>query len=130
MPLMRTNRALHPLVDQRDILSVAQTNLSDSLRSTLKALTVAQIENMICVQKNRELTTTLFDLAHQLESQDAEDIQNPELRSELEAAHADLKESRKRRQIMKSVVAAIIAGSGSDWARDDVLRGLVLDNED
>jgi len=37
--------------------------------------------------------------------------------------------AKKRWRIMKSVVAAIIAGSGVDWARNNDLRNLVLDEE-
>ena len=127
---MKLNRALRPLINQRDILSIAHTNIVNSLRSTLNALTAAETGSIISNQKNRELTPILFEFASRLKAQDIEDIQDPELRSELEALQIELKVSRGRRRIMKSVMVAVIVGSGIDWARKDDLRELVLDDEE
>lgn len=69
-------------------------------------------------------------LAGKLKAQEIADTNDPELRRRIENVRNDTKESQGRWRIMKSVVAAIIAGSGIDWARDEDLRELVLDDED
>lgn len=72
----------------------------------------------------------MLDLAGKLKAQNIDEIDDPELRTQLDDLRGDIKESKARWRIMKSVVAAIIAGSGVDWARDGDLRDLVLDEED
>ena len=80
-------------------------------------------------RKNRTLTDTLLDLTASLQTERAEDVGNPKLRSQLQALEEETKTSRARWRIMKSVTAAVIVGSGIDWSRNE-LRELVLDDED
>ena len=76
------------------------------------------------------MTSTLLGLTNQLKEQDVDNIDDIELRSQLDTLQVDTKEARRRLRIVKSVVAAVVAGSGIDWARDDELRDLVLDAEE
>ena len=65
-----------------------------------------------------------------MQAQREEAMADPRLSMQIEQVRADRKIAKKRWRIMKSVVAAVIAGSGMDWAHSDTLRDLVLDSED
>ena len=123
-------RKLHPLVNQRDALSIAQTNLSKMLQFTLNELTSAATENIVTMKKNQELTATLLSLTDQLKNPKIEDIDDFDLRAQVENLDVELKEAKRRRRIVKSLVVAVVAGSGVDWAKDEELLDLVLDDEE
>ena len=123
------SRALNPLLCRRDVLSIAQTNLSMSLKSTLDDLATEASENIQLSQENQDQTAVLLNLTDRLQVQRIEDIADPELRTQLQTLREDTKTSRGRWRVMKSVVGAVIAGSGVDWAHDDDLRDLVLDDD-
>lgn len=76
------------------------------------------------------MAATLWDLASQLKAQDLDGIDDIELREKLERSQKESRESRRRFRILKGLTAGVVAGSGVDWARDDELRALVLDDED
>ena len=82
------------------------------------------------ITKNRDLASSLNTIAREVETHRKIIVATSSLNGQLDEAEEDSAEARKRWRIMKSVVAAIIAGSGIDWARDDSLRELVLDEED
>ena len=109
---------------------MAHKNLSTSLQSTLNALSEAETQNHIYQRKNKVLADDLLTLASKLQEIRVEDIEDPQSRIQLERLRSDIKESRRKQRVMKSVVAGIIAGSGVEWAHDDELRDLVIDDED
>ena len=87
-------------------------------------------DNTRAMEKNRALTTTLVALAKKVQAQRDEITKDPRFSAQLDMERNDATTARQRWRVMKSVVAAVVAGSGVDWARDDTLRGLVLDEED
>ncbi len=123
-------RALHPLIDRRDALSIAHTNMASGLQSLLQRTSAAEIELLRTMEQNRALTTTLLGLSNMMQAQREEAMADPRLSMQVEQVRADTNISKKRWRIMKSVVAAVVAGSGVDWAHSDTLRALVLDSED
>ena len=123
-------RALYALIANRDVVSMAHTNFSTMYQSVMNTLTSTEIENRVSLRVNQQLTTTLLGLTEQLKAQSIDDIGDLEVRRHLEGLHDDIKEAKRRWRIMKSLVSAVIAGSGVDWAHDDSLRDLVLDDED
>ena len=129
-PLLTSLRALHPIIDRRDTLSIAEANLSANLQPILNAHTLTEAENIKCIAQNRELAATLFSLTDQLEGLERASLKNPEYQAQLESIKNEMRELRGKRRLIKSVVSALVAGSGVDWARDDELRGLVLNDED
>ena len=86
-------------------------------------------ENIRAMEKNRALTATLLELTGKIQAQQDRISEDSECSAQLEKARDDARTARQRWRMMKSVVAAIVAGSGVDWARDDSLRDLVLDEE-
>jgi len=119
---------LFPLVNRRDVLSMAHTNISSSLSSSLNSLSEAQRDNVITANKNRELTGTLLSLAEEGKAEGIEDVIDPELRDQLDNLEKEIKVQRSRWRIMKNVIGAVVVGSSIDWARNDELRELVMDD--
>ena len=123
-------RALHPLIDRRDALSMAHTNMASGLQLLLQGTSAAEVAVLKTMEHNRALTTILLGLNNTMQAQREKVMADPGLSMQIEQARADTKIAKKRWRIMKSVVAAVIAGSGVDWAHSDTLRDLVLDSED
>lgn len=109
---------------------MVQANLSARLHSTSQALTIVEGQNIEAMEKNRELTATLVELTHQMSEARIAAINESHLGTQLEILRDDVRTARKRWKIMKSVVAAIIVGSGVDWARNNELRPVVIDGEE
>ena len=124
------HRLLHPLVDRRDLLGIAQTNLSTRLNSTFTALATVEAYNVEAMEKNRDLSQTLVELANRRKNQQVSAINGSNLSEQLEGLKEESAIAKRRWRVMKSVVAAVIVGSGVDWARNDQLRPVVLDEED
>ncbi|KAL2222861.1 centromere protein H (CENP-H)-domain-containing protein [Thermoascus aurantiacus ATCC 26904] len=122
-------RALVPLINRRDLLSLIQENLATAHAATLEALSNAEVENMRVNKKNQELARTLLDLTSH-DSRWKERIEDEGLKAQLEELEAEHKKRRARWETIKSIASAAVVGSGVDWARDDRLRELVLDESD
>lgn len=86
-------------------------------------------DNIRAMEENRALTATLLALAKMVQVQRDQATEDPRFSAQLAGLRDDAATARQRWRIMKSVVAAVVAGSGVDWARDDSLRDLVLDEE-
>ena len=123
-------RALCPLLDRRDILGIAHTNLASSLQSLLEKTNDAEAEILRIMEQNRTLTADILEISEKIHVQRAEALADAGLNMHLEQCRAETTIAKKRWRMMKSVVAAVIAGSGVDWASSDVLRDLVIDDED
>ncbi|KAL4868884.1 hypothetical protein BDV12DRAFT_168823, partial [Aspergillus spectabilis] len=119
-------RTLLRLINRRDVLSLAQENLSAVQSSTLKKLSTLEVENLQLHQKNQELVRELLELTKDDDSW-REELDDSELKQELARLEADHKKSKARWETMKSVASAIVVGSGVDWAEDEELTALVLD---
>lgn len=109
---------------------MAQTNLSAQLHSTSNVLTMTKSQNIMALEKNRKLTATLMEVTSHMKAQRVSAINESKLRTQLEKFQDDSKIAKKRWKIMKSLVAAVIVGSGVDWARNEELRQVVIDEEE
>ncbi|KAI9875377.1 MAG: hypothetical protein M1830_008570 [Pleopsidium flavum] len=119
---------LFPLVNRRDVLSMAHANISSSLDSTLNSVSEAQRDIIITSNRNRGLTSTLLSLVEDNKAEGIEDVKDPELRDQLDNLEEEIRLQRSRWRIMKNVIGAVVVGSGIDWARSDELRELVVDD--
>jgi hypothetical protein len=119
-----------PLIAENDTLSMVHGALSARLASSTRALCAAEQANIAANQKSRDLSQTMLALAEELKSQSAKDIEDPNLRIEIDAVEKELKESRKRAKTLKGILSAMIVGSGINWAADEALCELVMDDED
>ncbi|KAJ5167969.1 uncharacterized protein N7482_003563 [Penicillium canariense] len=121
--------ALLRLVNRRDVLALAQENLASARELVLKQLSDAEVENLQLNRENQELVRELLELTKQ-DSSWRERLQDADLASQLDRLDAELKRNRAKWEIMKNIASAMVVGSGLDWANDDTLRGLVLDESD
>jgi hypothetical protein len=126
MSALTRSRALLRLVNRRDVLSLAQENLGEVHNATLKKLSTLEVENVQLHQKNQELVRELLKLTEDDESW-REELDDSELKQQLSELEAGYKKSKARWELMKSVTSAIVVGSGVDWADDENLTALVLD---
>jgi hypothetical protein len=123
-------RRIRPLITENDALSMVHGSLSARLALSTRALCAAEQANIAANQKNRELSQTMLALAEGMKSQSAKDIEDPHLRSQIDAVEKELKESRRRTKTLKGILSAMIVGSGINWAADEALCELVMDDED
>ena len=100
------------------------------LASTNKSLSVAEQNNIVANQKNRELAQTMLALAEEMKAQSVQDIEDPQLRQRVDAVDKELKDSRRRVRTLKGILSAMIVGSGINWAADEGLTELVMEDED
>ncbi|CAI6340462.1 unnamed protein product [Periconia digitata] len=119
-----------PLIHEGDTLSMAHGSFSAELTSMTQALSEAEQRNTVTNERNRELSQTLLGLAEELKVQPTEDIEDPRLRDQVKTVEMGLKESRRRMRTLKGVLSAMIVGSGINWTADEVLRELVMDDEE
>ncbi|KAF2205977.1 hypothetical protein GQ43DRAFT_384722 [Delitschia confertaspora ATCC 74209] len=119
-----------PLITERDVLSMVHGSVSSDLTSALHALTVVEKSNAIALSKNKKLAQTLLALTQNLKGQLTSDIEDPQLRKEVEDAEKEVKTARRTAKLLKGVISGMIVGSGVNWADDVVLRELVMDDED
>ncbi|OJK05137.1 hypothetical protein ASPACDRAFT_38707 [Aspergillus aculeatus ATCC 16872] len=122
-------RALHRLINRRDVLSTVHENLNAMHTASLQKLTGLEVKNLQLHQKNQELVRELLSLTEDDESW-REDLDDPELKSQLEQLEADHRRSKARWEVMKSIASAIVVGSEVNWAEDETLTALVLDESD
>lgn len=94
------------------------------------SLLEAQTENRRVMKKNQELASTLLSLAAESTAGERDEISNPELKRQLGALEEEIEVGKSKWIILKSVISAVIVGSGVDWARDERLRELVMDDGD
>ena len=122
-------RALLRLINRRDVLSLAHENIHTAHNATVRRLSNLEVENRQIHEKNRELVRQLLDLTgpdgswkDQLEDQD--------LIAQMNALDADQQKSQARWDSMKNIASAVVVGSGVNWADDEKLSALVLDEAD
>lgn len=105
-------------------------DLASKLASTLHELSAVEKKNVVALETNKKLAQTLLPLAQEMKAQSTDDIQDPQLRAEIHAAEKEAKNARKTVRLLKGVLSGMIVGSGVNWAEDEVLRELVMDDED
>lgn len=127
--MLMIGRALLGLVNRRDVLSLAHENLNAAQNSTLRKLSDVEVENLQLHRKNKDLVQELLSLTKNDESW-REKLEDADLRAQLDQVRTDYKKSKAKWDTMKSVASAIVVGSGVNWAEDEDLLSLVLDESD
>ena len=123
-------RRLLPLIAENDAVSLLHGSLTSKLASSTRALSVAEQANRLANTKNRGLSQTMLALVEKMKVQSAKDIEDARLREKVEAAEKELKEAQRRKKTLKCILSAMIVGSGINWAADETLTELVMDDED
>lgn len=125
-----TERRLRPLLDRRDALEIASTNLSTSLQAIDSKIPGVQKEFLKTKERNRPLAAEIMDLTEKINERNDKVKEQPKIKKRLEEVKGEADTAVRQWRIMKRVVSAVVAGSGVNWAEDDGLRDLVLDAED
>lgn len=123
-------RRLSPMITENDALSLIQGTQAAKLAANRRAFSEAEKENIIINQKNRELSKTMLALAEEMKAQSAKDIEDPQLRDQVNGVEKELKQSRRRVKTLRGILSAMIVGSGINWAADEALTELVLDDDE
>ena len=100
------------------------------LSSLRGELTTTEIEHIQLTERNAALAEELLRLTEAQQRRSRVEIEDPVIRSQVEELQGEVRRGRLKWRIIKSVVSAMVAGSGVDWASDETLRELVLDDED
>jgi hypothetical protein len=119
-----------PLISERDVVSMVHGDLASKHTSTLQALSVAEKENLLALVKNKQLAGILLPLAQELKAQSSDDVEDPQLRNAILEAEKEAKKARKTVRLLKGVLSGMVVGSGVNWAEDEVLRELVMNDEE
>ena len=122
------DRALLRLVNRRDVLALAHENLASAHDLVMKQISNIEVENLQINRENQELVRQLLELTKQ-DSSWREKLEDSQL-SELEELEVDLKARKAQWETMKNIASAVVVGSGLNWADDDMLRALVMDESD
>lgn len=123
-------RRILPLISENDTVSMIHGSQTSQLAATAQALSKAEQENIVANQKNRELAQTMLALAEEMKAQSVRDIEDPQLRSQVDAVDKQLKDSRRRVKTLRGILSGMIVGSGINWAADDGLTELVMEDEE
>lgn len=118
------HRALLPLIQRRDMLSLTHANLSQVLTSTLDNISQTQAAIADARETNRQLAARLLALTEKRKKERRRAAGGRDER--YDEAEKDLKNAKVRWEIMRNAVQAIIVGSGVDWTGDARLRKTVL----
>ncbi|OLN97131.1 hypothetical protein CCHL11_02243 [Colletotrichum chlorophyti] len=121
---------LLPHLISRDNISIALAKTSTEKRKTIDELTEVEAESLRVGRRNMELTAEILRLTEEAEKRKMGETDDPAVQTEIARLGVEVKASRQRWKVMKGTASAIVAGSGVDWARDEVLRNMVLDPED
>lgn len=127
---MLFHRRLLPLISENDALSMVHGILTTKLANTQRALSAAEQGNITANNENRKRSRAVLKLAEEVKAQSIEDVGDPSLREQVEKAEKKVKESRKRTATIKGILSAMVVGSGINWAADEELRELVMDDEE
>jgi hypothetical protein len=123
------HRALLSLVNRRDVLALVHENLASAHDLVMRQLSNLEIQNLQINRENQELVRQLLELTKEDLSW-REKLEDPKLLSQLDSFETDLKARKAQWETMKSIASAVVVGSGLNWADDDMLRALVLDESD
>jgi hypothetical protein len=122
------DRALLRLVNRRDVLALAHENLASAHDLVLKQISNLEVDNLQINRENQELVRQLLELTKQ-DSSWREKLEDSQL-WEFEGLEVDLKARKAQWETMKNIASAVVVGSGMNWADDDMLRALVMDESD
>jgi hypothetical protein len=124
------HRRILPLIAENDIVSMVHGSLAAKLTATTPALSIAEEGNIAAKKRNSELSKELLALADDVNAQATQDIEEPRLREKVQAVERNVKESKRRLRTLQGILSGMIVGSGINWANDEVLRELVMDDEE
>lgn len=126
----RNYRDLLPALVERDSAAIALAQQSTSLKQSTEEIIDVESQHMRLSRRNVDLAAQVLALAEEANQYKNNEVEDPEQADEITQLEKDVKASRQRWRVMKATASAIIAGSGIDWAANEKLKGIVLDEDD
>lgn len=118
---------LRPLLRERDDLSAGLLTHSSTYHALQTQLREVEAEHISVNARNKELASTMLELAEEAgRGKTVEEVEDGEVRREIEEVEKEVQREKMRWRIMKGTASATVAASGVDWARDEDLLGLVM----
>jgi hypothetical protein len=123
-------RRLAPLIHERDVLALTDSYLSSKLAGLQQRFVELEAEVVKLNEENRVVAATLVEITDRMKDQTVEELDDTRLTARLEELDDEIRSSRRRWRIMKSLVKGVVVGSGVEWAKRPDLLEVVLDDED
>ncbi|KAF1813017.1 hypothetical protein P152DRAFT_334926 [Eremomyces bilateralis CBS 781.70] len=127
---------LAPLIAERDVLALVSSRLATQLAETLTELDRVETRSRELVEENRGLVGEMVRLAEEGREPGVEEVVK-ELEGREDAWGGRLREGerrvaeeRKRYRVMRGLVQGVVVGSGVNWAEDEKLVELVVEDEE
>lgn len=125
-----TGRDLLPVLTRRDKVSADLAQQSTQLGQTVDEILRVEGESLRLSRQNVDLASQVLALAEEANKSKTEPVEDPNHAQEIARLEAEVKASRQRWRVMKATASAMVAGSGVDWAADEELRAVVLDEDE
>jgi predicted transcriptional regulator len=123
-------RRLAPLIHERDVLALTDSYLRSKLAGLQQRFVELEAEVMKLNEENRVLAATLVEITDRMKDQTVDELDDTRLTARLEGLDDEIRSSRRRWRVMKSLVKGVVVGSGVEWAKRPDLLEVVLDDED
>lgn len=123
-------RDLLPVLTRRDKVSADLAQQSTQLGQTVDEILRVEGESLRLSRQNVDLASQVLALAEEANKSKTEPVEDPNHAQEIARLEAEVKASRQRWRVMKATASAMVAGSGVDWAADEELRAVVLDEDE
>lgn len=123
-------RDLLGVLTERDGASVALADQTTSIKQITEDIMDVQSRTLQLSRQNVDLASQVLSLAGEAEKHKAAAVEDTEQAEQIAQLEQEVKASRQRWRVMKATASAIVAGSGVDWAADEQLRSIVLDEDD
>ncbi|KAK2733212.1 hypothetical protein FQN57_002257 [Myotisia sp. PD_48] len=127
-PSSPLERTLLPLLNRRDVLSLVDENLAMIRSTCLERISDAEVDNIESIKQNQKLVQSLLEFTKK-ETSLEDGISDPALKEELVGVKTENQEKKADWERIKRIVSAGIVASGVDWAGNEELEELVLDDE-
>lgn len=118
------------VLTKRDSASVALADQTTSVKQINEDIMDVRSRTLQLSRQNVDLAAQVLDLAGEAEKRKAAAIEDAEQAEQIAQLEQEVKASRQRWRVMKATASAIVAGSGVDWASDEQLRSIVLDEDE
>ncbi|KAF3012813.1 hypothetical protein E8E14_008023 [Neopestalotiopsis sp. 37M] len=118
------------VLTKRDSASIALADQTTSVKQINEDIMDVRSRTLQLSRQNVDLAAQVLDLAGEAEKRKAAAIEDTEQAEQIAQLEQEVKASRQRWRVMKATASAIVAGSGVDWAGDEQLRSIVLDEDE
>jgi hypothetical protein len=100
------------------------------MRQVMEDIIDVESRSLRLSRQNVDLAAEVLSLAEETHKHKDAVKEDSEQAKQIVQLEREVKASRQRWRVMKATASAIVAGSGVEWAADEHLRSMVLDEDD